>query len=140
MKPTDPIGKALGLKNVLRKGATNHEDFSEFMKEKVYRSRLMEFMGLKDAENEAEDEINYLAFYNQNAILPKDEFNTNEIIDVVPLAGVIQAGQSQTFTFVFYGCSDINFKTSLVLYVEGGARKIIEVTGSTIPPLTPLPS
>lgn len=134
----DHIAQALGISSgVIQDGETNYEDFTEYLEEKMYRSRMMEFMGLKDPEFEAEDEVNYLAFYNQNAVLPKDEFSTNEIIDIIPLGGVIESGKSQTFTVVFYGYPDIDFETSLVLYIEGGARKTVEVRGRTVGPDLP---
>lgn len=130
------IAHALGLTSgALYKQESNYEDFTQFLEEKMYRSRMMEFMGLKDAEFEAEDEVNYLAYYNQNSSMPKEEFNVNEIIDIIPLAGVIESGKSQSFTVVFYGYPDIEFKTSLVLYIEGGARKTVEISAKTVPPL-----
>ncbi|ODM94957.1 Hydrocephalus-inducing protein [Orchesella cincta] len=135
MGSRDHFAQILGFNSgAFNENSSNYEDFTQFIKEKMYRSRMMEFIGLKDAEFEAEDEVNYLAFYNQNAMIPKEEFSTNEIIDVIPLAGVVQAGQSQTFTVVFYGHPDITFKTTLVLYIEGGARQNVEVTGTTIHP------
>ncbi|CAL8101690.1 unnamed protein product [Orchesella dallaii] len=136
MGSRDHFAQILGFHNsAFNDNSTNYEDFTQFIKEKMYRSRMMEFIGLKDAEFEAEDEVNYLAFYNQNAMIPKEEYSTNEIVDIIPLAGVVQAGQSQTFTVVFYGHSDITFKSSLILYIEGGARQTVEVIGATIHPV-----
>lgn len=90
----------------------------------------MEMIGLHDAAVEAEDEINYLS-YNRDKAKASNSVAINEIIDIIPMSGIISAGNTQTFTVVFYGHSDLTFKTTAFCMIEGGTGKSVEIQGAS---------
>jgi len=109
------------------------------LRDKLQRTRLMDFLGLQDAPTEQEDEFNYLSYFREST----DHFETipvNELIDIVPLAGIIQAGQTQRFTVVFHALPNIKVSTVAICYIEGGTPQTIKIMGqSTKPNFSTLP-
>jgi hypothetical protein len=96
---------------------------------------MMDMMGLHDPDREIDDELSYLQCFPVHPDMVNN-IAPSELVDIVPMAGVIQAGQSQRFTIIFYGKSDISFKTVICCYIEGGASKYITVIGHSTPPPT----
>lgn len=90
----------------------------------------MEMIGLHDAAEEAEDEMNYLS-HNRDKSKASSSVAINEIIDIIPMSGIIPAGKTQTFTVVFYGHSDMSFKTTAFCFIEGGTGKSVDIQGAS---------
>lgn len=53
-----------------------------------FRSKMLSMVGLEDAQEEAEDEFNYLSF-NRNITKYTGPISVNEVLDIIPLSGIM---------------------------------------------------
>jgi len=81
----------------------------------------MSALGLQDPDQEPNDELTYFHYFLEkpvgvNGILAAP----NEVIDIIPENGVVQAGCSQKITLVFYAQSNLHFEAKVCFSVENG--------------------
>lgn len=96
-----------------------------------FRSKMLEIAGITDAPKENEDESTYLSC-NRHEDVIGGSLQINEVIDIIPMKGTVNDGNSQTFTVVFYGQRNIKFKTTAICFVDGGTSKSITIEGSSV--------
>jgi hypothetical protein len=125
-----PVRKGSSASSLEEEDQYNNTSF-EFARLKAQRSRLLEMLSLQDQDQEAEDDISYLC-HNSDPSKFHGDLAINEIVDIIPLAGVIPAGHTQTFSVVFYGHPNITFETTAYCFIEGGTGKTIKIKGSSI--------
>jgi len=126
-----PYSRDLYGRTTSSESLDNYVESVQVERVRLQREKLLNILGLQDPEDEYEDEYNYLTHHIPEPV--EREIFVNELVDIIPLAGVVPAGSAQTFSVVFYGHNDINFQTTAICLVEGGIGVSVTIRGISSP-------